>query len=54
MSNFLKKIAPFALNVVASASMALVMLGSLLLAPLVLAGVWLANQCGAEDPRVVA
>ncbi|BBL77373.1 hypothetical protein [Methylomagnum ishizawai] len=53
MSNLLKQIAPFALNVIAAASTALVMLGSLILAPLILAGVWLANQCAA-DPRVVA
>ncbi len=49
MSRLLKKIAPFALNVVASASMAMVMLGSLLLAPLILAGIWLSNYCARES-----
>ena len=48
MPRFLHKIAPFALNVVASASMALVMLGSLILAPLILAGIWLSQQCAGE------
>lgn len=43
-----KKLAPFALNVLASASVALVMLGSLLLAPIILAGVWLSNYCARE------
>jgi hypothetical protein len=48
MPKFISKIAPFALNVVASASMVLVMLGSILLAPLILAGIWLSNQCMGE------
>ncbi len=48
MSKFLKRAAPFALNLVASASMAMVMLGSLILAPLILAGIWLGHYCAGE------
>lgn len=48
MSKFLKQAAPFALSIVASASMAMVMLGSLILAPLILAGIWLSNYCAGE------
>lgn len=48
MPRLLQRIAPFALNVVASASMALVMLGGILLAPLILAGIWLSQQCAGE------
>lgn len=48
MSKLSEKLASFALNVVAAASTVFVMVGSLLLAPLILAGIWLSNYAAGE------
>lgn len=45
-------VAPFALGVVAAASTAFVMIGSILLAPLLIAGFWLNNYLVREQSVV--
>lgn len=53
MSGFLRnlgrQVAPFALAVIAAASTLFVMIGSLLMAPLILAGFWLNNYLMREE-----
>lgn len=53
MSGFLRNLgrraAPFALAVIAAASTLFVMIGSLLMAPLILAGFWLNNYLMREE-----
>ncbi|UZR28443.1 hypothetical protein [Methylococcus mesophilus] len=49
LRNLGRQIAPFALAVIAAASTLFVMIGSLLLAPLILAGFWLNNYLMRDE-----
>lgn len=49
LRNLGRRIAPFALAVIAAASTLFVMIGSLLMAPLILAGFWLNNYLMREE-----
>lgn len=49
LRNLGRRVAPFALAVIAAAGTLFVMIGSLLMAPLILAGFWLNNYLMREE-----